>query len=122
MPDLPIRAERLPWIDRRGRLELAIGFPLVAAPFALMLIDLMRSIGDERGYSARTVVVGVAVGAGIALALALLTLWTWRRGPGRPAQRLGRRAWREGRLPPVERTSTICRATPMLFSPHFLRV
>ncbi|RIX27551.1 hypothetical protein [Amnibacterium setariae] len=107
MPDLPPRAERPPWIDRRGWLELAVGFPLVTAPFALLLIDLMRSIGDERGYTARTVLVAVAIGAGIALALMLLTLWTWRRGPGRPAQRLGRHAWREERLPSVEPDRTL---------------
>lgn len=89
-------------LDRRGWVELAITFLVTAVLFSLLSIDLVQSLLDDPGYRSRTILLGVGIGAAIALGLAALQHWGWRRAPGRPAQRLGRRAWRDGRLPPTD--------------------
>jgi hypothetical protein len=94
-------------LDGRSRLELGACFLLCSALFSLLGIDFAHTLTDDPGYSTHTVQLGALVGIGVGLVLTALTYWAWRRGPGRAAQRLGRRAWRNERLPPDEPERTL---------------
>lgn len=89
-------------LDRRSRRELAVLFVLTSSLFGLFGIDVVQSATEDRGFGLRTLLLGAAAGVVIGLGLTALTRREWGRGAGRVGQRLGRRAWRDRRLPSTD--------------------
>jgi hypothetical protein len=89
-------------IDRRSAVELVVGFVVGSVLFSALSIDTVQKLSDDPGYTRMTLQLGLLIGTLIGLGLTLLAVRAERRGSGRRSQRLGRRAWRAGRLPAVE--------------------